>query len=252
MTRRRLIACLGVIAAICAVVGASVGLASRDRSPSGNPLGHVRLLVDPRTPAATEAGRYDDAGNPADAARMRQIARRPTASWLGGPAGDARRRAAELAGRGVRVGAAPVFVLYAIPHRDCGGASAGGSATAGQYRAWVDAVASGIGRRRAVVIVEPDAAAHIASRCLPAAVATEREDVLAYAIAQLKRRTRATVYLDAGNPGWVPARDMARVLQRAGIRRADGFAVNVASFYTTAQSRRYGHDLSRMLRGKHF
>jgi endoglucanase len=252
MTRHRLITYLGAIAATCAVVAASAVLASPDRSTPRNPLRHLRFLVDPQTPAATQAKRYDAAGDQADAARMRQIARRPTAAWLGGTAGDARRRAAGLTRRGARGGAAPIIVLYAIPHRDCGGASSGGAATAGQYRAWVDAVASGIGRRRAVVIVEPDATAHIASKCLPAAAATEREALLAYAIAELKRRTRATIYLDAGNPGWIAAGDMEPVLQRAGIRRADGFAVNVGNFYTTAQSRRYGHTLSRMLRGKHF
>jgi endoglucanase len=252
MTGRRLIRCLGAIAATCAVAAASAGLASWDRSTPDGPLRHLRLLVVAQTPAATQAQAYDAAGDPADAARMRQIARRPTAAWLGGAAADARRTAAALARRGTRVGAAPIMVLYAIPHRDCGGASSGGAATARQYRAWVGAVASGIGRRRAVVIVEPDAAAHIAARCLPAAAATEREALLAYAIADLKRRTRAAVYLDAGNAGWIAAREMEPVLQRAGIRRADGFAINVGNFYTTAQSRRYGHMLSRMLRGKHF
>jgi endoglucanase len=252
MTRHRLMTCACVIAATCAVVAASAGLASRDRSTPGNPLRHLRFLVDPRTPAATQANAYDSAGDPADAALMRQIARRPTATWLGGAAADAGRTAAALARRGARVGAAPIIVLYAIPHRDCGGASSGGAATASQYRAWVNAVASGLGRRRAVVILEPDATGHIAGECLPVAAATEREALLAYAIGDLKRRTRATVYLDAGNAGWIAARDMVPVLQRAGIRRADGFAINVGNFYTTAQSRRYGHTLSRMLQGKHF
>jgi endoglucanase len=252
MTPHRLTMCLGAIAATCALVAAAAGLASRDHSPPGNPLSHLRFLVDPQTPGAAQAKAYLAAGDREDAALMRQIARRPAVTWLGGTAPEARRRAAGLARRGARVGAAPIMVLYAIPDRDCGGASSGGAATAGQYRAWVHAVASGIGPRRAVVIVEPDATAHIASKCLPAAAATQREALLAYAIADLKRRTRAAVYLDAGNAGWIAPREMEPVLQRAGIRRADGFAVNVGNFYTTAQSRQYGHMLSRMLRGKHF
>jgi endoglucanase len=252
MTRHRRIGYLGAIAATCALAAAAAGLASREHSSPGNPLAHLQLLVDAQTPAAAQAKTYRAAGDRADAALMRQIAREPTAAWLGGTAPEAQRRAAGLARRGARVGAAPIIVLYAIPHRDCGGASRGGAATAGQYRAWVDAVASGIGRRRAIVIVEPDATTHIASGCVPAAAATEREALLAYAIAELKRRTRAAVYLDAGNAGWIAARNMEPVLRRAGIRRADGFAVNVGNFYTTAQSRRYGHTLSRGLRGKHF
>jgi endoglucanase len=252
MTGHRRIAYLGAIAATCALVVAAAGLASRDQSSPVNPLAGLRFLVDSQTPAAAQAKAYLAAGDREDAALMQQIARRPTAAWLGGTAPEARRRAAALARRGAQVGAAPIMVLYAIPYRDCGGASRGGAATADQYRAWVDAVASGIGRRRAVVIVEPDATAHIASNCVPAAAATAREALLAYAIADLKRSTRATVYLDAGNPGWIAARDMVPVLQRAGIRRADGFAVNVGNFYKTAQSRRYGDALSRGLRGKHF
>jgi endoglucanase len=252
MTRHRLAMCLGAIAATCALMAAAAGLASRDHSSPDNPLAHLRFLVDSQTPAAAQAKAYLAAGDRADAALVRQIARRSTAAWLGGTAPEARRRAAGLVRRGARAGAAPIIVLYAIPARDCGGASHGGVATGDQYRAWVDAVASGIGRRRAVVIVEPDATAHIASRCLPAAAATEREALLAYAVTALKRRTRAAVYLDAGNAGWIGAREMEPVLRRAGIGRADGFAVNVGNFYTTSQSRRYGHTLSRRLRGKHF
>jgi endoglucanase len=252
MTAPRLITYLGTIAATCALVAAWAAPAQPDRSAPGGPLRHFRFFVDPHTPATVQAKAYDAAGDPADAAAVRQIARRPTAAWLGGTPRDARRTAAGLVRRAARVAAAPIVVLYAIPNRDCGGASSGGADTAGQYRSWVRAVASGIGRRRAVVIVEPDATAHIASKCLPAAAATEREALLAFAIAELKRRTQATVYLDAGNAGWIAAPKIAPVLRRAGIRRADGFAVNVASFYTTAQSRRYGQALSRTLRGMHF
>jgi endoglucanase len=252
VTGRRRIAYLGAIAATCILVAAAAVLASGDRSMPANPLRQLRLFVDPQTPAAAQAKAYNDSGDPADAALMRQIARRPIAAWLGGTAADAQQQAARLTRRAARVGAAPIIVLYAIPYRDCGGASSGGTATADQYRAWVRAVASGIGRHRAVVIVEPDATAHIASKCVPVAAATEREALLAYAIAELKRHTRATVYLDAGNAGWIAAREMEPVLRRAGIGRADGFGVNVGNFYTTAQTRGYGKALSHGLRGKHF
>jgi endoglucanase len=142
--------------------------------------------------------------------------------------------------------------MYAIPRRDCGGASSGGAADGARYRAWVDAVAAGIGDRRAIVIVEPDAAAQLATGCVTGGAATEREALLRYAIGRLQSRTRSAVYLDAGNPAWVPARRMAPVLRRSGVLAADGFAVNVGNFYTTAQSRRYGHELSRRLRAAHF
>jgi endoglucanase len=255
---RRAIAWLGVIAVAGAVVAATVG------SGSGSPgradarvhgaLGDVRLFVDPRTPAATQVQQDTAAGDARDAEMIGRIAAEPSATWLGAGAAAARAQATDVTARARAASAVPVFVLYDIPGRDCGGASAGGAGSAGAYRAWVDAVTRGMGRRRrAIAIVEPDAVAHVAAGgCLSAAKAAEREALLSYAVGALRRRTRAWVYLDAGNPGWVRAEAMAPVLRRAGVDRADGFALNVASFYTMAQNRRYGRSLSRRLGGAHF
>ena len=39
----------------------------------------------------------------------------------------------------------PILVAYNIPGRDCAGALCGGALTTPEYRAWIDAFASGIG-----------------------------------------------------------------------------------------------------------
>ena len=74
-----------------------------------------------------------------------------------------------------------------------------------------------------------------------------------FAVRTLSARPRTSVYLDAGNAGWI--RTSSRLvgpLRQAGIRAADGFALNVANFYRTGTSVRYGRALSRQLGGAHF
>ena len=45
---------------------------------------------------------------------------------------------------------------------------------------------------------------------------------------------------------------MVEPLKRAGIDQADGFAVNVSNFQTTAENKDYGKQLSAKVGGKHF
>ena len=51
----------------------------------------------------------------------------------------------------------PVFVAYDIPWRDCSQYSSGGATGVTDYEQFINALTSGIGQARAVVIVEPDA-----------------------------------------------------------------------------------------------
>jgi endoglucanase len=45
---------------------------------------------------------------------------------------------------------------------------------------------------------------------------------------------------------------MAAVLRRAGVADANGFALNVSNFQTTAATIAYGRQISRLVGGKHF
>jgi endoglucanase len=111
-------------------------------------------------------------------------------------------------------------------------------------------VAAGIGGRRAVVVLEPDALAGL--DCLPAQRRRQRIALLERAVRTLAARPRVAVYLDAGHSGWQPPGLMARRLRAAGVRRARGFALNVSNFRSTAAELAYGRRLSRLTAGKRF
>ncbi|MEU5089639.1 glycoside hydrolase family 6 protein [Streptomyces sp. NPDC021356] len=206
--------------------------------------------VDPDSRAARQVAAYAKAGRKADAEQIRKIAEQPTGEWIGpeNPEQEARgfTEAADKADR------TALLVLYDIPHRDCGQYSRGGAADGDAYRAWIDGVARGIGDRAATVVLEPDAVLHLVDGCTPPQFQEERYDLLKGAVATLKALKNTKVYLDAGNAGWGHPDQIFEPLGRAGMDRADGFAVNVSNFYSTRQSVEYGKQLSRRTGGKHF
>jgi endoglucanase len=144
----------------------------------------------------------------------------------------------------------PILVAYDIPLRDCGSYSSGGAASPDAYRSWIRSFAAGIGTRRAIVVLEPDALAGM--DCLSAQDQQTRLDLLRDAVSVLASHPGISVYLDAGHPGWHSAADMASRLLRAGVQAAQGFALNVSSFATTADSLAYGDQISALTGGAHF
>lgn len=208
----------------------------------------AKLWVDP----ASQAQRQADAwrrSRPRDAELMDRIASQPVAKWVGGWNVDIARDVSASVARITGARALPVFVAYNIPGRDCGMYSAGGARGAGAYKRWIRGFAEGLGRRRAVVILEPDGLAGMA--CLNAQQQAERVDLIHDAVRVLKSQG-AAVYIDAGNARWVNAADMAERLRRAGIAEADGFALNIANFLGNSVTIAYGTDISRRVGGKHF
>ncbi|ALO08638.1 putative secreted endoglucanase [Streptomyces venezuelae] len=206
--------------------------------------------VNPDGKAARQLAVHLAAGRTAEAGLLRRIASRPMAEWIGSDRPEAETRA--LTRAATRAGREALLVLYDIPHRDCGQYSAGGAADPAAYRAWVDAVARGIGARRATVVLEPDAVMHVVDGCIEEQHHGERYELLKAAVLRLKQQPATTVYLDAGNAGWVGPAQLRGPLQEAGIAEADGFAVNVSNFQTTAASTAYGRQLSALLGGKPF
>ena len=219
-------------------------------APAGNPFAGARGYVDPASPArrAADARRGWD---PAGAAALDKAASGPAATWYGDwvPASSLAAQVSARVAAETAAGALPVLVAYAVPHRDCGSFSAGGVPDAAAYRAWVRQLAAGIGARRAVVVLEPDALAQLQD-CLAPAAQQERTALLAEAVGILSANPGTAVYLDAGNPTWITAATMAERLRAAGVARARGFALNVSSFATDAAVRAYGDDLSARLGGK--
>lgn len=219
--------------------------------PSASPLASLRLYASAHNKAAEQASIWSAAGDTSDAAAIRRIAINPAARWLAGGQ-DPRATAAALVAAAGAAGAVAQIVLYYIPARDCQSYSSGGASDKAAYLAWVQKVAQGIGGHPAIVVLEPDAVNQAADGCLPAPVADERYPLLSRAVTILKSAPRLHVYLDAGNAGWLTPRRVADPLRRAGVARADGFALNVANFQTTRASIAYGRSISRRLGGRHF
>ncbi|MEU5654678.1 glycoside hydrolase family 6 protein [Streptomyces sp. NPDC047737] len=206
--------------------------------------------VDPDGNAARQVAAYVKGGERENAELIRKIAEQPVGEWIGPE--DPQEAVKAVTGAAQEAGREPVLVLYNIPHRDCGQFSKGGAADGDAYRAWLEGVAQGIGDRRATVVLEPDALLHLVDGCTPRELHDERYALLKGAVERLKRQPRATVYVDAGNAGWETPAALDEPLRRAGIATADGFALNVSNFETTAASTDFGKRLSARVGGKPF
>ncbi|MEU9196758.1 glycoside hydrolase family 6 protein [Streptomyces hundungensis] len=234
--------------------GADPGEGSAARvatSAAAAPAPGAPFWVDPQSDAARQVELWRGQGRTADAQVLRRIAERPVATW---PSGDdprpGIRKAVEGAAKERRTA---LFVAYDIPHRDCGKYSAGGADGVEGYRAWLGMFAEAIGDAPALVVLEPDAVAHMVDGCTTPDHHAERYQLLGEAIERLKGLPRTKVYLDSGNPSWIPdPQSLVEPLRRAGIDRADGFALNVSNFHTDATVRAYGARVSQALDGKHF
>ncbi|MFF5887489.1 glycoside hydrolase family 6 protein [Streptomyces globisporus] len=179
-----------------------------------------------------------------------RIAAQPAAVWF------AAHNPGEIAGqvRAVTRGAAaagrtPVLVPYAIPDRDCGGASQGGAPDLAAYDAWIREFARGLGAGAAIVILEPDAIA--LSDCLTAPERAARFASLARAGRTLRTAgPRARVYFDGGHSGWhTPAKQAAALRAAGAATNGDGIFTNVANFHRTADETAYARRVLTALGG---
>lgn len=213
-----------------------------------NLFSSARMYVNPFSPAKKQAAEWKRT-RPADAALMEKIASQPMAQWMGNWNGNIGRDVSDAVSRITGAKALPVFVAYNIPNRDCGSYSAGGARNADAYRQWIRSFANGLGGKRAVVILEPDALAGMT--CLSAPLRAERFALISEAITVLSAKG-AAVYIDAGHARWVPADEMARRLRSAGVERAAGFSLNISNFLGNTVNIAYGEAVSRQIGGKHF
>lgn len=186
---------------------------------------------------------------PSTAQYARVIADTAQAEWMtapGIPTDQIQSRVKSYVGNAAAKNQQPVMVVYAIPFRDCsGGYSAGGLNSASEYASWIGKVAAGVAGRPVAIILEPDALADM--NCLSAARQTERFAMLKNAVDTLAVNANIRVYLDAGTSRWMPADTMASRLSKAGVEKARGFSLNVASSVPTAGEVTYGNTISRTL-----
>ncbi|REK90956.1 endoglucanase [Streptomyces inhibens] len=219
--------------------------------PGQRPKSVTPFWVNPDSKAARQVSTYGEDGQAGDARLVNKIAAQPVAEWIG--VDDPQGQAQGFTEAAAKADREALLVLYNIPHRDCGSYSQGGAADGNAYRAWLDGVVKGIGDRATTVILEPDALPHIADKCTPQQFHEERYALLTEAVGKLKALPHTKVYLDAGNPHWIKdAGRMVEPLKRAGIDRADGFALNISNYQTTQENTKYGKRLSALVGGKHF
>lgn len=266
--RRPIAILLGAVAgAVVAVVGVLAFTTSATDGPPGQPppavLAPVVLsgpqkalaspsgfYVDPDSPAARQRQEWATQGRTEDARRIGELAAQPVPQWLTAPTAEVGAQVTGYVARAVAVHQRPLLVAYYVPGRDCGSYSGGGASDAADYRAWIREVAAALDGRAATVVLEPDAVPQEVSGC---GQVQDRPALLADAVRVLKTAGPVTVYLDAGNPGFVDDTEaLASALTSSGVGRADGFSLNVSNFYPTSEVVAYGHLLSTKLGGKHF
>jgi endoglucanase len=208
----------------------------------------TRFYSDPDNPAARWVREHPR--DPRAAVVRERIAAQPQAAWLSDLNEDSVRQQVRTVVHAAEArDMVPVLVAYAIPRRDCDGKSTGGAGDLSAYRSWADGFARGLGSATAVVVLEPDAFAHMG--CLDPRQRSERFAALSSAARSLHRHApHARVYYDAGNSGWHPARTMAERLRHAGINQyGDGIALNVSNFNATGDEVRYGLSVLKELGG---
>lgn len=181
-----------------------------------------------------------------------EIAARPAAVWFAefSPSTIASRVRAVTSGA-AGTGRVPVLVPYAVPDRDCGGASQGGAPDLGAYDGWIEAFARGLGSSEVIVILEPDSIA--LAECLSTQQRAARFASLARAGRVLKAANpSARVYYDAGHSGWNdPAKQAARLRQAgaASAASSDGIFSNVSNFHRTENEIAYDRQILDALDG---
>jgi endoglucanase len=208
-----------------------------------NPLAGMPFYVNPNS-AAMRAAEHADPPSP----ELTAVANTPQAYWI--VPGSSAATVAKYTGDAAAAGAIPVLAIYGIPHRDCGSFAAGGTATADDYRAWIDGIASGVGGSRTAIILEPDALAM--ADCLSADQRQERYDLIRYAVDTLTRSPATAVYVDGGHLRWHSAEDMAARLNKVDVARARGFSLNTANFFSTGDEIGYGEAISGLTSGSHY
>jgi endoglucanase len=222
---------------------------------TANPLKGAKLFVDPEASVVGKAN-FLRKTDPEKAALLDKIAKQPQAMWMGEWNSNIYRAVDHFITRAAADGSVATIIAYNIPHRDAAavaegvGASAGGLASKDKYRRWIRDVYAGTHDRPVVIVLEPDALPGITS--LPPDLQEERYFLFNDAVKVLRQNPHAAVYIDAGHGKWVPAKDMAERLKKAGVEHASGFSLNTSNYRTTEESVAYGKEISAMIGGKHF
>jgi endoglucanase len=201
----------------------------------------------------------------ADAIRLGAMAATPQADWFtSGTPSQVQSDVHKTMSHAALTNTVPVLVAYDIPFRDCAQYSSGGALDTASYEAWIDGFAAGIGKRQAVVILEPDSLGIIPwagdwcqptvtdssgnTTHAPGADPATRYAQLNYAVDKLAATApNALVYLDGTHSGWLNIGDASTRLANAGVARAQGFFLNISNYQITGNLAQYGTWISECL-----
>jgi endoglucanase len=218
----------------------------RYASTDQNPFAGAGLYVYPDSQAARA---YRSASS-SQQSQLSVLASTPTAIWLTldhVPASAVEPYLHGILADAQRARQTAVFVVYGFPNRDCGNYS-GNGILADEYLEWVQAITIALRQSASapILILEPDALA-LSTQCRPIAA---NLPLLRIAVDWLST-SGASIYIDAGHSAWVPARQMASLLQRVGLGKVRGFSLNVSNYNSDADEQRYG-DAINQLTGSHY
>ena len=199
-----------------------------------------------------------------DARKLAELITTPHAVWFsGGTPAEVAKAVHQTMAAADCEHRVPVLVAYNVPYRDCAQYSGGGATDTATYKAWIDGFAQGIGKGKAVVIVEPDGLGLIpynttingvAEWCkptvtdssgnsipAPGASSDERYAQINYAVDSIESHApQASVYLDSTHSAWLGVGEAAYRLTKAGVARAQGFFLNVSNYHLTSDSTQFG------------
>ena len=219
--------------------------------PGTNPLVGARFFVDPESAVANAARRYR---------ALRVISSQPGTERFGAfsfgspyvpTIGTAVSRYLARAAAQER-GTIPLLATYRIEDGACRTHRNGDSPAQQQsYHDFIEGFAQGIGSYPAVLFLEEDSL--ITTPCLTPGGLAIRMNELQDAINILTADCpHLVIYLDAGAADALHASDAARLLERAGVAKIQGFFLNSTHYDWTSKEIRYGEKISRMTGGKHF
>jgi len=215
-----------------------------DATLATNPLAGATFFVDPQSPAARAARRY-----PA----LKVIAGQPGAGRFGAFSfPNARLGVSNYLARAEREqpGTIPILTTYRLVDGQCAG-KLDTAASVARYHRWIEGLAAGIGNYPAVLAMEQDSL--ITADCLTAGQVAIRMAELRDAIQVLTANCpHLVIYLDAGAADALPAARAARLLERAGVGRIQGFFLDATHFDWTSKEIQYGEQISKLTGGKHF
>lgn len=179
------------------------------------------------------------------------IAQTPQAYWLGEWNSDVFADLEKPLRQAQYANSIPVFVLYKAALREETYDRVFDMSFIEDYLSWVRSIASAIGSKPCIIILEPNALCSIEKR-----EDQEQNNILISllrgSVNILKQCSHLRVYIDAGHPKWLDASQISIYLARAGIEDADGFALNVANYVGDQDNIDYGCVISKYLGGKSF